>query len=185
MPQVLTFITGNANKSKQLSHYLGIPLDHQKLDLIEIQSLDLVEIITHKAREAYAQIKRPVIVDDFSLVISAMGQLPGPFVKYFLSELGTKGICDIVAGLNDTSARGSVHIGYCDGGDPLLFSGSISGHISQAPRGECGFGCDPILIPEGYTQTRGEMDEADYDATSPRRIALENLKRYLDKNLTR
>ena len=60
------FITGNAHKAKQMEKMLGIPFDHQKIDLDEIQSKDPAEVIEHKVRQAYEIIKRPVFVDDFS-----------------------------------------------------------------------------------------------------------------------
>lgn len=75
----LTFVTGNIAKYQQLRRHLKYLLLHQKLDLGEIQSLDLEEIIEHKAKEAYKQIKQPVLVEDTSLVFQALGKLPGGF----------------------------------------------------------------------------------------------------------
>ena len=46
----ITFITGNQNKADYLAKYLGHSVDHVKLDLDEIQSLDLKEIVEHKVR---------------------------------------------------------------------------------------------------------------------------------------
>ncbi len=51
--QKLTFITGNQNKADYLSRYLGFPVEHIKIDLDEIQSLNLNEIVEHKVRQAY------------------------------------------------------------------------------------------------------------------------------------
>ena len=45
----LTFITSNPGKARQLSQYLDFPVLHRKIDLIEIQSLDLATIIEQKA----------------------------------------------------------------------------------------------------------------------------------------
>ncbi len=50
---LITFITGNLGKVEQLKRYLHYPVTHQKLDLTEIQSLDLLEVVRHKAKEAY------------------------------------------------------------------------------------------------------------------------------------
>lgn len=55
--QNITFITGNPKKAEYLEKYLGFPIDHIKLDLDEIQSLDSREIITHKVKEAYNKIR--------------------------------------------------------------------------------------------------------------------------------
>ena len=42
--QKLTFITGNAAKAQYLSNYFHLPIEHMKLDLPEIQSLDTAEV---------------------------------------------------------------------------------------------------------------------------------------------
>lgn len=72
----VTFITGNPHKAEKLREYLNFPLMHQKIDLDEIQSLDLYEIVEHKVRQAYNIIQSPVLVEDVSLEFSALGRLP-------------------------------------------------------------------------------------------------------------
>lgn len=179
MHKPITFITGNAGKAEQLSKYLGTHIAHQKVDLPEIHSLSLSEIIEHKAKAAYEVVQGPVIVDDVSVSFSAMGKLPGPFIKFFLEEMGTNGICSLVAGLDNRTAEAEVCIGYYDGEHLEICAGIIQGRISESPKGSGGFGWDEIFIPDGYQQTRSEMSEEDYDATSPRKIALEKLDKYL------
>lgn len=175
----LTFLTGHAGKAQQLSKYLGIPVDHIKIDLDEIQSTSLEEIVTHKAKQAYKEIQKPVLVDDTALTINNLGKLPGPFIKFFLKELPTEKICQIAHLSSDTSAIAEVCIGFYDGKQLKIFKGEVLGNISDKPRGDGGFGWDCLFIPDGYSETRAEMNENDYDQTSPRRIALEKLERYL------
>ena len=79
----VTFITGNRIKAEHLARHLDYPINHQSIDLDEIQSLDPNEIVTHKVRQAYSLIKRPVLVEDVSLIFNALGKLPGPFIKWF------------------------------------------------------------------------------------------------------
>jgi inosine triphosphate pyrophosphatase len=85
--QTVTFITGNQKKADYLAKYLGFPIEHIRLDLDEIQSLSLREIVEHKVRQAYAKVGKPVIVDDVSLTFAELGKLPGPFIKFFEQEL--------------------------------------------------------------------------------------------------
>lgn len=177
----LTFLTGNAGKAEQLAKYLRMPVDHQKLDLDEIQSLDLEEVITHKAKLAYSIIKKPVLVDDNSLKINCMGNLPGPFIKFFLKEIGEDKICKITHSFSDVTATTEVVIGLFDGENLSIFRGEIKGKIADKPKGERGFGWDCLFIPEGFDKTRGEMDEKEYDQTSPRKIALKKLERFLNE----
>lgn len=177
--QGLTFITGNTGKASQLSKYLGIPVNHQKLDLDEIQSLNLEEVIEHKVKQAYLIIQKPVIVDDTSLTINCLGKLPGPFIKFFLKEMGGDNLCKIAHIFSDTTAVAEVAIGLFDGKNLSIFKGEIKGKISKKAKGERGFGWDCLFIPEGFDKTRAEMNEKDYNLTSPRRMALKKLERYL------
>ena len=84
----VTFITGNQAKADFLAKHLGYPIKHKKLDLDEIQSLNLKEIAEHKARQAYGEIKSPVLIEDAGLFIKALGGLPGPFIKWFEIAIG-------------------------------------------------------------------------------------------------
>jgi len=80
----VVFITWNQNKADYLAKYLGFPIEHFKVDLDEIQSLDLREIVEHKVRQAYQKVWVPVIVEDVSLEFEALGRLPGTFIRFFL-----------------------------------------------------------------------------------------------------
>jgi inosine triphosphate pyrophosphatase len=95
--QAIIFITGNQKKADYLGKYLGFPIQHIKVDLDELQSLDLREIVEHKVRQAYAKVGKPVLVDDVSLEFCALGRLPGTFIRFFLEEmLDYQQICDLL-----------------------------------------------------------------------------------------
>ncbi len=176
----ITFITGNQNKADYLAKYLGFSVKHQKLDLDEIQSLDLNEIVTHKAKQAFEKIHSPVLVEDTSLEFVALGRLPGPFIRFFVDEISFDDICNL---LNDKD-RGAITrsvIGYYDGKNLRLFEGSMKGEIATEPRGNGGFGWDKIFIPEGYSITRAQMNEADDRKTYLQIKPLEQLKQFLDQ----
>jgi non-canonical purine NTP pyrophosphatase (RdgB/HAM1 family) len=175
----LTFITSNAAKAEQLSRHLDHPVVHKKLDLSEIQSLDLHEIIEHKAKEAYSQIGSTVLVEDTSLTFKVLGRLPGPLIKWFLGELNNAGLCALLDGYEDRAAVAECMFGLYDGVTLRVFEGSATGTISAIPKGERGFGWDPIFVPEGYTKTWGEMDTEEQKNTSMRRIALKKLEAHL------
>jgi non-canonical purine NTP pyrophosphatase (RdgB/HAM1 family) len=149
----LTFITGNAGKAKYLSGYFNLPVEHIKLDLHEIQSVDLKEVVEDKARRAYEIVKSPVLVEDVSLIFKGMKALPGPLIKWFLETLGNEGLCKLVDGLGTRDALAEVQFAICDESGVQIFSGSKDGTIASTPRGEMGFGWDPIFIPTGYDKT--------------------------------
>ena len=61
------------------------------------------------------------------------------------------------------------------GGEAHCFEGRIEGDLTFPPRGERGFGFDPIFIPDGYAITFGEMDPAEKAAISHRAVAFAKL----------
>lgn len=176
----LTFITGNAGKAKYLSDYFHMPVEHLKLDLHEIQSLDLREVVEDKARRAYEIAKKPVLVEDVSLVFVSMKSLPGPLIKWFLDTLGNDGLCKLLG--EERGAHAQVMFALCDGKQVHVFDGDIDGRIANAPRGEMGFGWDPVFIPAGYDKTWAEMSDDEKHATSMRKIALDKLAAFLSQN---
>lgn len=177
----LIFITGNQNKADFLAKWLGMPIEHQKIDLDEIQSLNPREVVEHKVRQAYEIVKRPVLVEDVSLVLSALGRLPGPFTKWFVESLGLDGCVNLAQKLSDKTAVGLVTYGFYDGKDLQFFDGEMRGKIADKPRGGGGFGFDPIFINDGYDKTRAEMIEEEYVESSYRTPAIKKLREYLNK----
>jgi inosine triphosphate pyrophosphatase len=179
------FITGNQNKATYLAKTLGIKLEHQKIELDEIQSVDPFKIIEHKVRQAYNTIKKPVLVEDVSLVFNALNGLPGPFIKFFVdSNDGLENLCRILDGFDDRSAYGSVIYGYFDGKDLKLIDGRLNGIIAIHPRGEGGYGWDKIFEPEGYGGlTRAELSpELDIESYNKLRD-FDSLRDYLESRL--
>lgn len=176
----LTFITGNPEKAAQLSRHLDYEIEHKKLDVHEIQSLDLEEVAIHKAQEAYKLMGSPVLVEDTALTFKALGSLPGPLIKWFLASLGNEGLSKILDTYADRSAVAQVCFALCDEKGVQIFKGEIEGTIAKEPRGEKGFGWDPIFIPQGYEKTWGEMGVEEQKETSMRRIALKKLQVYLE-----
>lgn len=177
----LTFITGNKNKALQLSRYLAFPVKHLQLDIEEIQSLDLEQVATAKAKSAYDLLKTPILVEDTAVTFEALGRLPGTFIKFFLQELGNEGIAKLLDGHQNRNATAETCFALCDENGVHLFKGARKGCVAQSPRGESNFGWNPIFIPEGETLTWAEMDSAGQSKTSMRRLAIEKLQVYLEE----
>ena len=173
----VTFITGNSKKAEYLEKYLGFPVSHKKVDLTEIQSLDLYEIVEHKVREAYKIIQSPVLVEDASLEFEALGRLPWTFIKFFLEEMSEEMICWLLDGKEKHAIAKTVY-GYFDGEKIEFFESQYSGVISEKPRWENGYGWDRIFIPEGYSQTRAEMNEQDHAKNYLEIKPLEKVKKF-------
>lgn len=176
MGERLTFITSNRAKAQQLGLHLGVELEHQAIELTEIQSLDLEEVVAHKAREAFEAVKRPVLVEDMAMVFNAFGRLPGPLVKWFFQEIGAEGLCRLLDGQKDRTGKAMVVFGYYDGNTLKTYSGEVNGIIADAPRGKSGFPSDTIFIPDGHDKTWSEMSAEEQADTSIRRVALKKLE---------
>lgn len=174
----VTFITGNQNKADYLSRYLGFEVDHIKVDLDEIQSLDLKEVVRHKLLQAYEIIKKPVLVEDVSLEFEALGRLPGTFIKFYVEEVPFETLCRTLDGLSRDATAKSIY-GYYDGKRMEFFESSLGGTIAQNPRGANGWGWDKIFIPKGYTLTRAELSEEDDKKTYLMIKPFDKLKAFL------
>ncbi len=176
----ITFITGNQSKADYLQRLLGVEVAHIKIDLDEIQSLDLKEIVEHKVKQAYEIIKAPVIVEDVSLEFNALNGLPGPFIKFFVEDVGLKETCRILDSFTDKSAVARCVFGFYDGDKLELFEGMLDGQIAKDPVGSNGYGWDQIFIPSGYDgKTRAQLSHLQNDETYQIIKPFEKLRQFL------
>ena len=175
----VVFITGNQHKADYLAKWLGLPLAHQKVELTEIQSLDLHAIAEHKARQAYAVVGKPVLVEDVALTFDAMGRLPGPLIKWFLEELDVGGLAQLAASLPSQAASASIVYALFDGQEVRFFEATVPGNIAPEPRGTHGFGWGGIFIPEGSTKTYAEMTDDEVRPFNMRAQAIDKLRTFL------
>ncbi len=81
--QTITFVTGNANKLKEVQQVLGTFLNVQskKVDLPELQG-EPEEIAVEKCKLAAVEVGGPCITEDTCLCFNALGGLPGPYIKW-------------------------------------------------------------------------------------------------------
>lgn len=103
----ILFATTNKGKVISLQHRLsplGIDVEQLALDLIEPQADTCKEISFIKAKQAFRQAKRPVVVDDSAFHIPALNGFPGPYVKYILKTLGAKGILKVADSISSRHA---------------------------------------------------------------------------------
>src|SRR5690242_16502645 len=127
------FITGNQHKADYLARWLGMPLEHQKVDLDEIQSLDLRKVVEDKARRAYEVVQKPVLVEDVSLSFDTLGRLPGTFIKWYIHELGNEKICRLLDCQPNRHATASICYCLYDGQTAHFFDASMHGTIADHP----------------------------------------------------
>lgn len=171
-------ITGNPNKLRELQAIFpkNLGLTANKLDLDEIQSLDLHKIVRHKLRQAYGLLHEPVIIEDVSAELDNLGGLPGPFVKFFEERLGKGALYQLSQEGTKVTIRCTM--GYFDGSTEHIVEGVLQGTIT-APRGDEGFGFDFVIVPNGYTQTMSELGQETKNTISHRFLAANHMAKYL------
>ena len=168
------FVTGNEGKVAEARDYLeGIDTVEQvEYDYAELQSDSLEEIVTRGAEEAYAELgsEGAVLVDDTGLFVEALDGFPGPYSAYVEDTLGIERVWRLASEEESRRARFRTVLAYADEERTETFEGAVAGTL-VAPRGEGGFGYDPIFEYNG--RTFAEMDTEEKNAISHRGRALE------------
>ncbi|QCW03025.1 XTP/dITP diphosphatase [Natrinema pallidum] len=169
----IRFVTGNAGKVREARDYLaGIePVEQIEYDYTEVQSDSLEEIAAHGAREAFEQLggDEPVLVDDAGLFVDALGGFPGPYSAYVEDTVGVERLWRLAEVEENRRATFRTVLAYADEDGTETFAGSVAGTL-VAPRGEGGFGYDPIFEYNGTTMA--EMSTVEKNAISHRGRAL-------------
>ena len=167
------FVTSNAHKVRELQAIFSpqVKLAHVALELDEIQSLNLHDIVRHKLHQAYETLHAPVLVEDVSAELADLAGLPGPFVKFFNQRLGDDALYQLAPGSNVSL---TCCMGYYDGTTELLVDGTVHGTV-VAPRGENGFGFDCCVVLDGHTKTCAKFSPAEKNMLSHRYKAVQQM----------
>ena len=180
MLERLVFVTSSEAKHREAQDILGRPIDRVTLDLVEPQGLDVVEVAREKARLAAILLGRPVLVEDTSLELVALGGFPGPLVRWLLAAAGPAVIARMLDPfpVRDAVARCAAVVR--DGEQEWIGVGEALGEIVADARGAGGFGWDVVFAPEwGGGRTYAEMTAAEKNSRSHRRLAFEALRERL------
>ena len=176
------FATTNLNKIREAEEILGVEIEGVKLEIDEIQTLDPEKAVKEKARRAYEQFGKSILVEDASLFFSAWNGLPGVYIDSFLESVGNEGLIKMLRHEKNRRANAVVCLAIYNGKNCKVYKGEIKGKISLVPKGKSGFGWDPIFIPAGHNKTFAEMGVQEKNRISMRKLALEKLKKDL-KNI--
>jgi inosine triphosphate pyrophosphatase len=175
----LILVSSNPNKGIEAERILGLPLLRVAMPLPEIQAPGVEEITRYKVEVARTKGYSRLIVEDVSLGFEALGNFPGPYVRWLLEAAGGKGLAAIAYALNDRAARAQCCVGYWNGKEVKLFLGETLGQILVEPRGERHFGWDAWFQPDGTKKTFAEMADEEKDAVSHRGKAYRKLAEHL------
>ncbi|MDD4811426.1 MAG: XTP/dITP diphosphatase [Methanobacterium formicicum] len=180
-PLYITFITGNQHKVKEaqgIFHQFNIEVEHVDLGYPEIQG-ELIDVARFGAVDAARRLGRPVIVEDAGLFIKALNWFPGTYSSYVQDTLGNQGILKLMNNVKDRYAEFRSVIGFATPTtEPETFLGVVGGQIAHQEKGDHGFAYDPLFVPEGYSQTFGELTRKEKNEFSHRRRSLENFAQW-------
>ena len=168
----LTMVTSNANKAVEVAAFFGgiIEVTHVSLDIPEHRSDNVGEIARGKAQYAYEHLRTPLIVDDTGFSIDALNGFPGPYAAYVLGTIGNTGILKLMDGVKKRGVHFTTAIAFADESGIHVFTGTIHGKVISTPRGNNGFGYDPIVDING--RTLAEMSLEEKSVISHRALAL-------------
>lgn len=184
----LVFVTGNANKLKEVKMLLAsesLNLTNEPLDLDELQDTDLVAIATDKCKQAIKLLPQgtQVFVEDTALTFDEFNGLPGAYIKWFVKSMGLDKIVQMLDSFPNKAARAITTIAFADSrGQIHIFQGVTEGKIVPS-RGSLDFGWDSIFEPLITPNlTYAELSKEEKNKISHRAKAFEHFKAYLDSS---
>ena len=143
-----------------------------------------------KARHSMQACGFAALADDSGLVIPALGGDPGVYSARWAGAAKDFSVAfaRIARELAEKNVTGVVDAYFAcvlclclPDGSTHAFEGRVDGAITFPPRGEKGFGYDPIFIPHGYNTTFAQMDAVEKNRISHRARAFEKLLAFLEQ----
>ena len=183
------FATTNPGKVREVREALKefgievVPLERGKVPPPEERGETFCENAYEKASYYARALNEPVLAEDSGLEVDALDGRPGVYSSRFAGEGATdeennrKLIEELKKlGLDSSPAR---YVSFLflafPGGMGLWSSGTVEGKVITTPRGEGGFGYDPLFIPRGYTETMAQLPLDEKNKISHRGQAVRRL----------
>ncbi len=134
-----------------------------------------------KARASALGANKPALADDSGLAVTVLGGAPGIYSARWAGpkkdfSVAMQRVQDELGDTADRSAHFVCALALCwPDGHVESFEGRVDGTLTFPPRGEKGFGYDPIFVPDGFDITFAEMDPEKKHAMSHRADAFRQL----------
>jgi XTP/dITP diphosphohydrolase len=132
------------------------------------------------------------LADDSGLEVDALGGAPGVHSKRFAHAHSTDAennalLLEKLTGISERTARFRCVLAlvdpYAPNPAPVFAHGTVEGHIGTAPRGEHGFGYDPLFVVKGGERTMAELTATEKNAISHRARASAQMRLLLERAL--
>ena len=191
MKQNLVFATNNEHKLKEVREIID-----GSFQILSLKDIGCAEDIPEtaetlegnallKARHVKNKYGCDCFADDTGLEITALNNAPGVYSARYAGEAKdskaniSKALREL-RNKTDRSARFRTVIALISGKKEYLFEGVIEGTITCEPRGNAGFGYDPIFIPDSHSKTFAEMGTDAKNKFSHRAEAIKKLKLFIN-----
>ena len=142
-----------------------------------------LENALHKARSVASALGLPALADDSGIEVDALGGAPGPRSARFAGEEASDAenlakLIDAIAmvAAEERTARYRCVAAVAWNDDRTIHAeGTCEGTLITEPRGERGFGYDPVFVPVGSSRTMAELGDEEKDLISHRGLVLREL----------
>lgn len=193
MLKKLLLATTNKGKIEEIkSLFEGLDIDlvlPEKEIPVEEYGKSFLENAYIKARAYYKAYELPTLADDSGLVIPALEGYPGIYSSRFYSiewggiegaeegkdKANIRKVLRLMKEKKDRRAYFVAFVVVCMGEKGLWAKGICNGYILHEPRGEGGFGYDPIFQPKGYNRSMAELNREEKNLISHRGKAIKSL----------
>jgi XTP/dITP diphosphohydrolase len=188
----LVLASGNAGKVLELEQLLAgsgvqlVPQTALGVSDADETGLTFVENALLKARHAARATGMPALADDSGICVDFLGGAPGLYAARYAGKHGDSAannakLLHELAGVPMEKRTAYfiavlVVLRHAEDPAPLIAEGRWHGRILEAPRGEGGFGYDPLFLPAGHDLAAAELEPALKNRLSHRGQALEVLK---------
>lgn len=182
----LIFATSNQNKVLEIQKILP-----KKFNIKSLKDLNYFEDVPEnettiegnaifKAKYIYEKFNINVFADDTGLEVEALNGEPGVHSARYAgttrnSEKNIKKLLKNLKNIKNRNARFKTVIALIIGNKLHIFSGIVEGYILDSPKGNNGFGYDPIFCPNGFDKSFAELTLKEKNLISHRSLAMKKL----------
>jgi XTP/dITP diphosphohydrolase len=193
--EAIVLASNNAGKVREINELLESEqirvIPQGRLGVVEAQEtgLTFVENAILKARNAAAESGLPAIADDSGIEVDALSGAPGIYSARYARPGASdadnlRKLLEVLAETppDERTARFQclmVYMRHAEDPTPAICQGTWEGRILEAPRGENGFGYDPVFFVPGEGCSAAELDPATKNRLSHRGQALSKLVSHL------
>jgi XTP/dITP diphosphohydrolase len=191
----LIFVTHNAHKALEVKDIIKNFVEIKNLSDINVfdeipeTGKTFSENALQKAEYIHKKFGYDCFADDSGLLVETLNGEPGVYSARYAGEhcsmqQNIEKLLKNLKGKSNRKAQFTTIIAVIIDNNTYFFEGTIKGTIIDTPRGNNGFGYDPIFIPDGYSQTFAELPSEIKNKISHRAIALQKFKNFIINNNT-